>query len=329
MEPKKQKAVLENVPEEKDFKENLDQGLYADDIDIFQINLCKKCNLSCKHCHVQASPQNDRIMPKKYLQKCLDILKIYPIDTVDITGGSPEMHPNLEWFLNELSQMDLNIMVRSNLVILLEEDYAHFIDVYTDNQVELVASLPGYNQEKVDRLRGEGVFDSSIEVLQLLNQKGFGKEDTDFTLDLVYNPAGSYLPGSQQALEREFKEQLNSKYGIVFDNLFSLINSPVGKFLNYLVKSDNYKNYMHELINSYNEETLQNVMCRNTVSVGWDGTLYDCDFNQMLNLPINNSHNHLSQFDYEALQNRRIEIGNHCYSCTAGGGSSCQGSLEE
>lgn len=330
MDPREQKYILRKIPGEKGFNELINDSLHADGIDILQINLGNKCNLTCKHCHVAASPDNNEIMPGKYLEKCLEIIKKYPIETIDLTGGSPEMHPELTWFIEKVSQFNRRLLVRTNLVILLQDEYSHFIDLFAKNNVELVASLPGYNKEVVDRLRGAGVFEKSIQVLKKLNKIGYGVEDSELVLDLVYNPAGSYLPGSQKALEAELKNHLRNKYNIKFNNLFSLTNCPVGRFLEYLVKSDNYKDYMHELVSAFNKNALQNVMCRNTLSVGWDGKLYDCDFNQMLKMPINHgAPNHLEQFDYRALKNRQIVIGNHCLSCTAGAGSSCQGAIDE
>ena len=330
MDPEKQKNILEKIPIENSFTEVINNKLFAEGIDILQINLGNRCNLTCKHCHVDASPNNHEIMAKEHLQKCLDILEQYPIKTVDLTGGSPEMHPDLEWFLDKLKHLDRRVLVRTNLVILLEEKYKRFIEVYADNGVELVGSFPGYNREVVDRLRGDGVFEKSLEVLQKLNQKGYGIPDSGLVIDLVSNPAGSYLPGSQAALEAELKENLGSKYNIQFNNLFSLTNCPVGRFLEYLVKSDNYEDYMQELVSAYNENAVQNVMCRNTLSVGWDGMLYDCDFNQMLKMPIDHgAPSHLENFDFDSLQKRQIVIGNHCFSCTAGAGSSCQGAIDE
>ncbi len=239
------------------------------------------------------------------------------------------MNPHLEWFIKETLPLKRRLIVRSNLIILTEEPYSHFIDVYTDNRVELVASLPDYRMSKSDKQRGVDSFNKAIQIIKLLNNKGYGIPGSNLILNLVHNPVGAYLPGSQNALEFEYKRVLESEYGIKFNTLFCLSNCPVGRYLEFLLRTDNFDDYMTLLVQAFNPIAANNVMCRTTLSVGWDGILYDCDFNQMLELPVNHGvPNHIDNFDMEKLRNREIVINNHCYACTAGAGSSCQGSLE-
>lgn len=323
-----QRELLNN-PLKISFHGRINAPLHADTLDILQLNVGRRCNLSCKHCHVEAGPDRPEIMSRRVFEKCLEVLVRHPIGTIDITGGAPEMNPELPWFIQEAARLNRRLMVRTNLVILLDEAYKPFIDLYTDNCVEIVASMPDYHEERVNSQRGEGVFRRIIEVMRLLNERGYGKQDSGLVLDLVYNPVGAYLPGSQQALEYEYKTRLKSEHGIVFNSLFCLVNSPTGRYLEYLIRSENFEDYMGVLRTSFNPSTVHCVMCRNTLSVGWDGCLYDCDFNQMLDLPVDCSgSSHINNFDYKRLMNRKIVIGNHCFSCTAGSGSSCQGATQ-
>jgi radical SAM/Cys-rich protein len=313
---------------EEKLKESKHFPLCAEKVDIFQMNVGRRCNLSCKHCHVQAGPDRKESMPKEIFEKCLQVIKkTDSMTTVDITGGSPEMNPNLEWFINEVAKLGKRLIVRTNLVILLEDEYKKYIDIYTSNNVEVVGSLPGYQKEKSDKQRGGGFFDKSVKVLRMLNQRGYGKKDSGLVLDLVYNPVGAYLPGPQKALEHEYKKHLKDEYNLEFNNLFCITNMPIGRHLEALLNTGNYKDYMVELAKAYNPGTVPNVMCRTTVSIGWDGRLYDCDFNQMLELTIPKI-DHIDKFDVQKLSKRKIVIYNHCYGCTAGAGSSCQGALD-
>jgi radical SAM/Cys-rich protein len=300
--------------------------LFAKGIDILQINLGTLCNLSCRHCHVNAGPQRKEIMSRPILDKCLEILSSFPISTIDITGGSPEMNPHLEWFLDEASLLNRRLIVRSNLTLLLEEPYRHFIDVFTQNKVEIVTSLPDYLETKSDRQRGAGVFAMVIKALRELNSRGYGMKNSGLYIDIVHNPVGAYLPGSQAALEHEYHERLLTEQGVHFNQLFCLTNLPVGRYLDYLIESGNFEDYISALCHSFNPAAVKNVMCLTTLSVGWDGLLYDCDFNQMLGLTVNNgSQTNIMNFDMDKLKNRKIVINNHCYGCVAGSGSSCQG----
>ena len=298
-------------------------------IEIFQVNVGKMCNQVCKHCHVDAGPDRKEIMTRETMQLCLDTLKAYPsFKTVDITGGAPEMNPEFRWFVDEIKKLGRHVMVRCNLTIILANKKFHDLpEFYRDRNVEIVSSLPFYTKSRTDKQRGEGVFEDSILALQMLNACGYGKVDTGFILNLVYNPAGAFLPPAQSALEQEFKKSLLRDHGIHFNNLFAITNLPVSRFLDYLLKSGNYEAYMEKLTNAYNAVAAESVMCRNTVSVGWDGYLYDCDFNQMLELKAGVKGNHLSSVDLKELENREIVISQHCFGCTAGAGSSCGGSL--
>jgi len=329
-----QLGILDKTKVDQHFAEKLkisnQYPLKATKIDIFQINISKRCNLNCKHCHVEAGPTRKEMMSKSNLKRSLEILSDSPsIGTIDITGGSPEMNPHLEWFIRQASKLGKRHIVRSNLVILLEKEYSKFIDVYAEEGIEIVGSLPDYRAEKTNRQRGERTYEKCIEILQLLNKKGYGREGTGLILDLVHNPAGAYLPGAQEILESEYRMQLKDEYDITFNNLFCLANMPIGRYLDYLLKTDNYDDYLQELYTSYNPSTLNSVMCKTTISIGYDGRLYDCDFNQMLDLTISDPEiQHINNFDLERLGKREIVIRNHCYGCTAGSGSSCQGCLK-
>lgn len=316
------------------FKERLieehKEGLRPSKLEIFQVNIGYMCNQTCKHCHVDAGPDRKEIMSREHLQKCLDILEQNEIPTLDITGGAPEMSPHFRWFVEEAHRIGVKeIIVRSNLTIILANPKFHDLpDFFAKHRLRVVSSLPYYQARKTDSQRGEGVFSKSIEALKMLNEKGYGKGDSELQLDLVYNPAGAFLPDDQAGLEAEFKRNLLKDFGISFDQLFTITNLPISRFLDYLIASDNYEDYMEKLVEAYNPAAVEGVMCRNTISVDWQGNLYDCDFNQMLEMKIDRSAGqHLDDFDLEKIQNREIKIDQHCYGCTAGAGSSCQGAV--
>lgn len=293
-------------------------------LDVMQINLGKMCNQVCKHCHVDAGPDRKEIMTKEVMQFCLEALKNSPIKTVDLTGGAPEMNPNFEWFVEELSALGLHIIVRCNLTIILaNKKYHHLPEFFKKHKVEVVSSLPYFTAIRTDAQRGKGVFEESIEALKMLNEVGYGR-DKNLKLNLVYNPTGMFLPGDQGALQKEFKTKLLEKYGIHFHDLYAITNLPVSRFLEYLVNNDSYEEYMNTLIDAYNPTAASGVMCRSMISVSWDGFLYDCDFNQMLDLKIGNK-NHIKDFNFEEVLYREIIIKKHCFGCTAGAGSSCGG----
>jgi len=314
------------------FQQRLEQSnlypLRPVQIENLQVNIGKMCNQVCKHCHVDAGPDRKEIMTMDTMELCIDTLKKnVQLKTVDLTGGAPEMNPNFRWFVEEISKLHRHIIVRCNLTILLaNKKYNDLPQFYKDHRIEVVSSLPFYTQDRTDRQRGNGVFEDSIKALQMLNTVGYGKLETGLTLNLVYNPAGAFLPPSQQALEKEYKHALNEQFGIEFNNLYAITNLPISRYLDYLLSSGNYENYMEKLVNAYNPVAAANVMCRNTISIGWDGYLYDCDFNQMLELKVNTNSKHILNFNLNELNNRDIIVGQHCYGCTAGSGSSCGGS---
>lgn len=304
--------------------------LKATNLDVFQINVGKMCNQVCKHCHVDAGPDRKEIMTKETLQTCIDLIKKHKFKTVDITGGAPEMNPNFKWFIEEISNEDLTIIDRCNLTIInANKKYNDLPLFFKKHKIEIVSSLPYFSARKTDSQRGDGVFESSIKALKMLNDVGYGIEGTGLVLNLVYNPSGAFLPAEQKSLEADFKKQLKRKYDINFNELFAITNLPISRFLDYLLESDNYASYMETLVNAFNPEAAHNVMCRNTISIGWDGYIYDCDFNQMLDLKVNTKGQHISEFDFDALLNRNIIFNQHCYGCTAGSGSSCGGEVVE
>ncbi len=296
-------------------------------IDIFQINLGYMCNMTCKHCHVDAGPDRKEKMSRENLEYCIQAIEALDAETVDLTGGAPEMHPDFRWLVERISKPGRTVIVRSNLTILVTNPkFRAFPEFFKKHGVEVTCSLPFYNKYTTDKQRGEGTYDRSIEALHKLNEIGYGKEGTGLVLNLVYNPAGAFLPGDQKALEADFKNNLMRKHGIEFNELFTITNLPISRYLEFLVKSGNLDDYMEKLVRAYNPAAAEGVMCRNTISVSWNGTLYDCDFNQMLEIPVETEESrHISDFDPEALLNREIRVNQHCFGCTAGAGSSCGG----
>ncbi len=315
------------------FQQKLDEtGLYplaTTSISTLQINIGKMCNQVCKHCHVDAGPDRKEIMAKETMQQCLDVLQNNPgLQTVDLTGGAPEMNPNFRWFVEEIKKLDRHIIVRCNLTIIrANKKYYDLPEFYRQHHIEVVSSLPFYSKDRTDKQRGDGVFKDSILALQMLNTVGYGIEGSNLKLNLVYNPAGAFLPASQDALEAEFKTALRKDFGISFHHLYSITNLPISRFLDYLLQSGNYEKYMEKLIEAYNPVAAANVMCRTSISVGWDGYLYDCDFNQMLEMKVNCGSKHISIYNSKTLSEREIIVNQHCYGCTAGAGSSCGGAL--
>jgi radical SAM/Cys-rich protein len=323
--------AAQNNPPDPFIKRLNDCGAFplrADGIDILQMNITRRCNLTCKHCHVQAGPQRTEKMSLETMMHCIEAAKCKEITTIDITGGAPEMHPDLEWLIGKLAALKKRLIVRSNLLVMLEPDYRHYMEVFAANKVELVGSLPDYNADRTDRQRGAGAFERVIKAIRALNQKSFGAPDSGLALHLVHNPVGAYLPGPQSALETEYRRVLRDVHGIQFNTLFCLVNSPIGRYRDYLKRSGNLSDYMRTLQCAFNPQTVNNVMCKTTLSVGWDGWLYDCDFNQMLNLKVNSgAPDHIKAFDFIRLAEREIVVRSHCFACTAGAGSSCQGAL--
>ncbi len=289
------------------------------------------CNQVCAHCHVDAGPDRKEIMTRGIMDYCIQVIKNNEeITTVDLTGGAPEMNPDFIWFVEKIKEVNprVHIIVRCNLTIIVaNKKYYGLPEFYKKHGLEVVSSLPFYTKDRTDRQRGNGVFEDSIKALKMLNDVGYGVVGSGLVLNLVYNPAGAFLPPSQDALEKEYKQSLQKDFGISFNNLFAITNLPISRYLDYLIKSGNYEKYMEKLVSSFNPAAAANVMCRNTISVGWDGELYDCDFNQMLELKTDTTHKHISSFNIKELKDRNIVINQHCYGCTAGAGSSCGGAV--
>ena len=297
-------------------------------IEIFQVNIGYMCNQVCKHCHVDAGPDRKEIMTRETMQQCLEVLRKTKIKTLDITGGAPEMNPDFRWFVGEAHQSGIQeIIVRSNLTIIRSNSKYHDLpEFFKEKRVRVCSSLPFYTKDKTDRQRGDGVFKDSIEALKMLNEIGYGKLGSGLILDLVYNPTGAFFPGDQIQLQRDFKTQLKEHFNVDFNNLFTITNIPISRFLDFLIESGNYEDYMEKLVNAFNPAAIAGVMCRNMISIDWQGNLFDCDFNQMLGLKTEaKAGQHISTFDMAKLEDREIAIGNHCFACTAGAGSSCQG----
>jgi radical SAM/Cys-rich protein len=303
--------------------------LKARALEILQINVGYMCNQVCEHCHVDAGPDRTEIMTKETMQLCLEVIKNTGAHTLDLTGGAPEMNPNFRWFVEEASKAGIkDFIVRSNLTIIrANKKYHDLPEFFKKHGVHVVSSMPHWTRGKTDKQRGDGVFDKSIQALRDLNKVGYGMPNSPLRLDLVYNPSGAFLPGDQASLEKEFKKALLEDFDIQFHNLFAITNLPISRFLDYLIASENYEDYMYQLVEAFNPSAVANVMCTNTLSVSWDGYLYDCDFNQMLNLKVNSKVKHISEYNESLLTGRRIVTSQHCYGCTAGAGSSCQGSV--
>jgi radical SAM/Cys-rich protein len=302
--------------------------LKATGITVLQLNVGKLCNQTCRHCHVDAAPDRTESMSRETAALCIEALAKSEIPTVDITGGAPELNQNFRWLVEQARSLERHVMDRCNLSVLLLPAQADLAEFLAAHQVEIVASLPYYKVQQTDAQRGDGVFKKSIEGLQRLNQLGYGRPNSGLVLNLVYNPVGAFLPPKQDAIESQFRKELHKHHGIEFNRLYTITNMPISRFLEFLVESGNYDGYMERLANAFNPAAAAGVMCRYTLSVAWDGTLYDCDFNQMLNLPVDQrAPRHIRDFDPLALNDRSIVTGNHCYGCTAGPGSSCGGSV--
>ena len=324
---------LLNSDKNPDFNEYLKRAnefpLKPSSLEIMQINVGKMCNQVCEHCHVDAGPDRKEIMTRSTMEECLAALDSCPsITTLDLTGGAPEMNPDFLWLVSELSKRGKEIIVRSNLTILLaNKKYKDYPAFFAEHKVHVIASLPCYTEENTDKQRGEGVFAKSLAAVKILNDLGYGKEESGLVLDFVFNPGGASLPGDQAGLEADYKRILAKEYGIVFNNLFTITNMPISRFLDYLITIGKDQQYMELLVNSFNPDAVKSVMCKNTISVSWDGLLFDCDFNQMLELPVASSTQTIADFNATSLASRNIIINQHCYGCTAGAGSSCQGAI--
>jgi len=304
--------------------------LITTDLEIFQINIGKLCNQVCTHCHVDAGPdRKEENMDRATLERCLEIIKsVDTIHTIDITGGAPELNPHFKWFVESCSSIGKRVINRCNLtVITANKKYNDLPEFFAKHKVHVVSSLPYFSAKRTDKQRGDGVFEASIKGLQMLNAVGYGVPGSGLILDLVYNPSGALMPASQSVLEPQFTTKLKENFDVVFNSLIAITNLPIARFLDFLLESGNYEEYMEQLVGAFNPATVENLMCRNTISVSWDGHLYDCDFNQMLELKVDSKSNHLTNFDIEQLKNRNVVLNQHCYGCTAGAGSSCGGEI--
>ena len=297
--------------------------------EVLQVNVGKLCNLVCTHCHVNAGPKRKEIMTRETIDRIIDWLAKTEIPTVDLTGGAPEMIPDFRYFIERVKQLRplRHVIDRCNLTILLEPGYEDLPQFLAKRKAEIIASMPCYSPENVNAQRGEGVFDGSIKALQLLNSLGYGV-DVDLPLHLVYNPVGAFLPPPQDELESDFKRELSSHFSVVFNKLYTITNLPIARFASYLRHNNKLDEYMDLLIGAFNPATIDGLMCRNTISVGWRGEIYDCDFNQQLGMQWENGTSlFLRDVDPEKIDNREIMTGDHCFGCTAGAGSSCGGAI--
>ncbi len=321
-----QRQILEDLPLRSFAEAAVSAGhrpLRADGIQVLQMNVGRRCNQTCQHCHVDAGPDRKEVMPRAVLEACMQFLAQNDIPTLDITGGAPELHPHFCEMVERASALDRHIIDRCNLTITLLPNYAYLPEFLARHKVEIIASLPSYAAKQTDTQRGDGVFEQSIRALQNLNALGYGKEGTGLLLNLVTNPVGAFLPGNQRSLEVEWKRQLKRRYTIEFNNLYTITNMPISRYLDFLMRSGNLEPYMEKLVNAFNPATVDGLMCRTTLSVGWDGRLFDCDFNQMLDMrPGPASPKTIFEATMDRLVNRVIQIGQHCYGCTAGLGSS-------
>ncbi len=292
-----------------------------------QANLGRLCNLSCNHCHLAASPHSTEVMPREVMEEIVRVVAEEEITRIDITGGAPELNPNLKGFIEMLSGSGPEIQLRTNLAAIMEPEQRGLAEYLSDKQVKLAGSLPCYQEANVSNQRGDKVFNSSIAALALLNSLGYGKKNGP-ALDLVYNPGGPFLPARQDELETIYRRELQQRYGISFSRLLVITNMPIGRFRSTLSRGGRLNEYFNILQSAYNEENLSSLMCRSQISVDWEGTIYDCDFNLALGLPSKMEKTHISSFDRSSFDSRMIATGNHCFGCTAGAGSSCSGALE-
>ncbi len=327
--PSSQRAILARLPLARSFDAALAAAdlapLTATGIDVLQLNVGKVCNQTCRHCHVDAGPDRREVMTRRTMDACLRVLERTTIPTVDITGGAPELNPNFRWLVERTRSLGRHVMDRCNLTILETPSHRDLPEFFARHRVELICSLPHFRAPSTDAQRGDGVFEKSIRALRRLNDVGYGDGISGLRLVLVTNPTGAFLPGSQSSLEREWKRELKNRHGVVFDALYTLTNMPISRYLEWLETSGNLLRYVTRLVSAFNPAAARGVMCRTTVSVGWDGRLHDCDFNQMLDVEIEGAVRHIEDFDSVALRSREIRVGAHCFGCTAGAGSGCGG----
>lgn len=315
------------------FKEKLSHEgleLRSSDIETLQVNVGKLCNQACRHCHVDASPSRTEIMKRETIDACLDALNKYEIPKLDITGGAPELIPDFRYFVVKARSIGARVIVRHNLTVMFEEGQEDLPEFFAKNNVEVVSSLPCFMEKQVDAQRGNGVFDKSIAALKKLNKTGYGIKESKLMLSLVYNPVGAFLPPDQSALEADFKRELKKRYEIVFNNLYTITNMPIARYLDWLRRSRKERSYLQKLVDAFNPSNVPRLMCRTILSIDWRGNLYDCDFNQMLEIPVlNQAKQTIHNFKPKEFTGREIMTNSHCFGCTAGSGSSCSGSITD
>jgi radical SAM/Cys-rich protein len=325
-----QRATLEALPLRRSFEDAAagagHEPLRATGIQVLQINVGKRCNQACHHCHVDAGPDRSEVMTAEVVDACLRFLDMSDIPTVDITGGAPELHPRFRDIVRRAHAAGRHVIDRCNLTITRLPNYADLPDFLARHEVEVIASLPSFSERSTNAQRGDGVFADSIAALQRFNELGYGVDGSGLVINLVTNPVGAFLPGSQASLEADWKRELKRRHGVTFNRLYTITNMPISRFLQFLMDSGNLQAYMDRLTAAFNPAAVDGLMCRTTLSVGWDGRLYDCDFNQMLDLGTEvGAPQTIFDAAAEALAGRRIVVGPHCFGCTAGGGSSCGG----
>ncbi|MHC2066404.1 arsenosugar biosynthesis radical SAM (seleno)protein ArsS [Bremerella sp. T1] len=328
-----QRNVLQGnqIPNLPQFDEHLSDSqlpqLQASGIEVLQVNVGKLCNQTCTHCHVDAGPDRREAMSRETAEAVIDAVKTFRIPTLDITGGAPEMNPQFRWLVQQAHALNCRVIDRCNLTILMANGFQDLPEFLAQHRVEVVASLPCYLEENCDSQRGDGVFQRSIDALRRLNDLGYGHLDSGLSLTLVYNPVGPSLPPKQADLEAAYRKELAARYGVVFNQLHTITNLPISRFLDDLLQSEQYESYMQKLVESFNPQTVSYVMCRTMLSVDWQGNLFDCDFNQMLELPVQSKSRRIEDLTWKDVAERTIATGRHCFGCTAGNGSSCQGAV--
>ena len=314
-----------------DFAEKLaahGMELRAAAVGTLQVNVGKLCNQACKHCHVDASPARTEVMTRETVEQVITALRHFRIPTLDITGGAPELNPSFRYLVTEARSLGTHVCARHNLTVMFEPGQDDLPEFFRAHGVEVVSSLPYFLEQQTDAQRGRGVFEKSVEALRRLNAAGYGIQGTDLTLNLVYNPTGAFLPPPQASIEQDFRRELQKRYGVTFNRLYTITNMPIRRFLDYLRRSGNEERYMRRLVDAFNHATVEGLMCRTLVSVDWTGRLYDCDFNQMLELPVAPGlPQSIADFDPAKFYARRVMTGAHCFGCTAGAGSSCGGAV--
>ena len=296
-------------------------------LEILQVNVGKLCNQACHHCHVDASPTRSEIITRDTIDRVLGFLETSNIQTVDITGGAPELIPDYRYLVTRLRAMGRHVINRCNLTVIFEPGQEDLVDFYVEHEIELICSLPCYQEENVDSQRGRGVFDKSIGALRILNDRGYGRPGSHLSLHLVYNPVAASLPPPQEELAADYREQLLSNFGIVFNELYTITNMPINRFAEWLDRRGELDDYTLKLYENFNAATVPRLMCRIQVSVDWQGNIYDCDFNQMLDMHVTGEPTRIWEYAPGELVDRRIRVGDHCFGCTAGAGSSCGGEL--